>query len=156
MPRGGYQRGRLRPGFLALSWELNVPGRDYWIIGRRLRVICSMPAMPDSLRRRSPRSCRWPPRTTEAARRRTPPMGSGATLIIGFDSEYQRVGPKRNDVVCLAFSALDPETGKLEAATIPVLGGADRRGRPTAAAALARVLGTARRAGVITRPYVRP
>ena len=69
--------------------------------------------------------------------RRASQKGPGATLIVGFDSEYERSDQDRNDVLCLSFAALDPETGAMESGVLPVTDGNDRR-QPSDAGGLAR------------------
>ena len=68
----------------------------------------------------------------------------GATLIVGFDSEYQRSGPGRNDVLCLSFAALDPDTGDDGIRRAP----RQRRHRPTASPDAGGVAGPGR----VSRP----
>jgi hypothetical protein len=82
--------------------------------------------------------------------RRASQKSPGATLIIGFDSEYQRAGPGRNDVLCLSFAALNPDTGGVESGVLPITDNNDRRHRPGLSASLARVVSAAWKAGVIS------
>ena len=118
------------------------------VIGKPMRVVVGR-GTKAGLPVAKTRSCRRPPKTGEARVRRASQKGPGATLIVGFDSEYQRAGGGRNDVVCLSFAALDPDTGKLAAAPFPARRrtGAAARRRP------ARWRGPwwLRKTGVITR-----
>jgi hypothetical protein len=81
--------------------------------------------------------------------RRASQKGPGATLIVGFDTEYQRSDRHRNDVVCLSFAALDQDTGAMDSGVLHVTGGSDRRNRPSLAASLAKVVSAAWKAGII-------
>jgi hypothetical protein len=79
-----------------------------------------------------------------------PKKGVGPTLIVGFDSEYERSGQDRNDVLCLSFAVLDLQTGAMESGVLHVTDGSDRRSRPTLAASLARVVSAAWKVGIIS------